>query len=128
MNTISAPKLSGLNQLEGLALTVIVQAFPIFASAALMIKLLTSSHIIAPSGNPAHIVPMASVFYALILRVLGPRFPKRFKNGYEPLFFDATLPFVEKIQRWRMQPAVSLQLMTWTLLLSLLAVGVASLG
>jgi hypothetical protein len=127
MNTISAPKLSGLNQLEGLVLTVILQAFPIFASAALMIKLGTISHIVAPGGNPAHIVPMASVFYALFLRVLGPRFPKRFENGYEPLFFDATLPFTEKVLRWRMRPATSLQLMTWVLLLSLLAVGVVSL-
>ena len=57
MNTISAPKLSGLNQLEGLVLTVILQAFPIFASAALMIKLGTISHIVAPGGDPAHIVP-----------------------------------------------------------------------
>ena len=128
MDTIAAPKLYGLNQLEGLALTVILQAFPIFASAALMIKLGTINHIIAPSGNAAHIVPMASVFYALIMRVLGPRFPKRFKTGYEPLFFDATLPFAEKTQRWRMQPATSLQLMTWVLLMSLLAVGVASPG
>ena len=125
---ITVPKLSGLNQLEGLTLTVGLHAFPIFASAALMIKLATVSHIIAPGGNPAHIVPMASVFYAVFVRVLGPRFPTRFKNAYEPLFFDATLPFAEKIQRWRMQPATSLQLMTWTLLLSLLAVGVASLG
>jgi hypothetical protein len=128
MNTIAAPKLYGLNQLEGLTLTVILLAFPIFASAALMIKLGTISHIVAPSGNAAHIVPMASVFYTLIVRYLGPRFPKRFKNAYEPLFFDATLPFAEKIQRWRMQPTTSLQLMTWMLLLSLLAVGVVSLG
>jgi hypothetical protein len=128
MDTITAPKLSVLNQLEGFALTVILQAFPIFASAALMIKLMTISHFIAPSGNPAHIVPMASVFYALFMRLLGPRFPKRFKNGYEPLFFDATLPFAEKIRRWRAQPATSLQLLTWTLLMSLLAVGVTSLG
>ena len=128
MDTITAPKLYGLNQLEGLALTVILLAFPIFASAALMVKLVTISHIVAPSGNAAHIVPMASVFYALIVRYLGPKFPERFKNGYEPLFFDATLPFAEKILRWRMQPTTSLQLMTWMLLLSLLAVGVASLG
>jgi hypothetical protein len=128
MDTITAPKLYGLNQLEGLALTIILLAFPIFASAALMVKLVTISHIVAPSGNAAHIVPMASVFYALIMRCLGPRFPKQFKNAYEPLFFDATLPFAEKIQRWRMQPTTSLQLMTWMLLLSLLAVGVASLG
>lgn len=50
------------------------------------------------------------------------RFPKRFKQGYESLFFDSTLSFAEKIAQWRTQPRVSLQLVASMLMLSLLAV------
>jgi hypothetical protein len=45
-----------------------------------------------------------------------------------PLFFDASLPLIEKSARWRTQPVTSLQLVTNVMLLSLLAVGVASVG
>ena len=69
----------------------------------------------------------ATLIYALATPWLGPRFPRLFKSGYEPLFFDATLSFTEKLSRWRTQPATSLQLVTNVTLLSLLAVGVTSL-
>ena len=35
-----------------------------------------------------------------------------FKQSYEPLFFDARLSFAEEIEKWRVQPMVSLQLVT----------------
>jgi hypothetical protein len=68
------------------------------------------------------------VTHALVTAYFGPKFPRFFKNGYEPLFFDATLPFAEKISRWRTQPTASLQLLTTVIMLSLLAVAVASVG
>ena len=39
MNAIVAPKSRGLNWLEGFALTFLLQGFPTFASAALLLKL-----------------------------------------------------------------------------------------
>lgn len=66
--------------------------------------------------------------YALATPWLGPKFPRWFKTSYEPLFFDATLSLSERLSRWQTQPATSLQLVTNVALLSLLAVGVVSLG
>ena len=39
MNAIAAPKSSAQNRLEGFALTAILQGFPSFAAAALLLKL-----------------------------------------------------------------------------------------
>ena len=65
--------------------------------------------------------------HGLLTPWLAPKFPKFFRHGYEPLFFNASLSFVEKIEKWRAQPTTSLQLVTNVLLLSLLAVGVMSM-
>ena len=73
-------------------------------------------------------VVLASIFHALATPWLGSKFPKFFKNGYELLFFDASLSFAEKIAQWRTEPVTSLQLVTTVLMLSLLAVGVASIA
>ena len=73
-------------------------------------------------------VVSAALFYALLTPWLGRKFPNRFRHGYQPLFFDASLPCIEKIARWRTRPATSLQLVTNVMLLSVLAVGVASVG
>ena len=124
MNAIAAPKSSAQNRLEGIALTFLLQGFPTFASAALLLKL--AHHEIA--GGVMLFVVTASIFHGLLTPWLAPKFPKVFKHGYEPLFFDASLPFIEKIARWRTQPVTSLQLVTNVMLLSLLAVGVASVG
>jgi hypothetical protein len=123
MNAIAAPKSSALNRLEGFALTFLLQGFPTFASAALLLKL--AHHEIA--GGVVLFVVMASIFHGLLTPWLAPKFPKFFKHGYEPLFFNASLSFVEKIEKWRAQPTTSLQLVTNVLLLSLLAVGVMSM-
>ena len=124
MNAIAAPKSSALNRLEGFALTFLLQGFPTFASAALLLKL--AHHEIA--GGVVLFVVMASIFHGLLTPWLAPKFPKFFKHGYEPLFFNASLSFVEKIEKWRAQPTTSLQLVTNVLLLSLLAVGVMSMS
>jgi hypothetical protein len=66
--------------------------------------------------------------YAMTTPTLGRKYPKIVKYGYEPLFFDSTLSFDEKLAQWRTQPTVSLQLLTAVLMLSVLAVVVASVG
>jgi hypothetical protein len=124
MNAIVAPKSRGLNWLEGFALTFLMLGFPTFASAALLLKLVR--HDIA--GGVVLFVVLTSVLHGLFTPWLAPKFPKLFRHGYEPLFFNASLSFVEKIEKWRAQPTTSLQLVTNVLLLSLLAVGVMSMG
>jgi hypothetical protein len=123
MNAIVAPKSRGLNWLEGFTLTFLMLGFPTFASAALLLKLV--HHEIA--GGVVLFVALASIFHGLFTPWLVPKFPKLFRHGYEPLFFNASLSFVEKIEKWRAQPTTSLQLMTNVLLLSLLTVGVMSM-
>jgi hypothetical protein len=120
MNAIIAPKSRVLNRLEGFALTAILQGFPTFAATALLLKL--ARHEIV--GGVVFFVVMASIFHGLLTPWLPPKFPRFFKNSYEPLFFDATLSFSEKIEKWRAQSVTSLQLVTNVLMLSLLSVSV----
>jgi hypothetical protein len=124
MNAIAAQKSRAQNRLEGIALTAIFQVLPTFAAAAMLFKL--NGHEIA--GRAMLFVVLALTFHALLAPWLQPKFPKFFKNGYETLFFDASLPVAEKLARWRVQPAVSQQLMTTVLMLSLLAVVLVSMG
>ncbi|MGY4365567.1 hypothetical protein ACVW1A_001632 [Bradyrhizobium sp. LB1.3] len=97
MPFITASKSGSLNWLEGFALTTILQGFPIFAAASLMVKLLGdyrgSSHVLT--------IALASVFYSIFAVSVGSVFPRHFKNGYEAQFFDASLSFSEKIAHWR---------------------------
>jgi hypothetical protein len=120
MTSITAPKSGPLNWLEGFALTATLQGLPIFAAAALMVKLMGD----ASGTNPAMVVTLATIFYSLLAIWLGSKFPRFAKNGYEPLFFDARLSFSDKIAGWRARPATSVQLMASVLLLSLLAASV----
>jgi hypothetical protein len=128
MTAITTPKSPQANRLEGFVLTALFQGFPTFAAAALVLKLTGSHEIVGTRYSAAIFVVLASLFFALIMPSLGRKFPNRIKHGYEPLFFDASLSFGEKIARWRTQPVTSLQLVTNVMLLSLLAVGVASVG
>src|SRR3989442_14325814 len=104
MNAIAAPKSSAQNRLEGFALTVILQGFPSFAAAALLLKL--ARHDIA--GGVVLFVVLTSVIHGLFTPWLAPKFPKFFKHGYEPLFFSASLQFFEKSDKWRAQPTPSI--------------------
>src|SRR4051812_21061107 len=89
------------NRLAGFVLTALCQGFPTSAAAALMLRLVGSHEIV---GHGAVIfVVLAALFYALLTPWLARTLPKRFVPGYEPLFFDASLPFIEKIARWRTQ-------------------------
>ena len=85
MNAIAAPKSSVQNRLEGFALTAILQGFPTFAAATLLLKL--ARHEIA--GGPVLLVVLASVLHGLFTPWLAPKFPRFFRHGYEPLFFNA---------------------------------------
>lgn len=126
MITIATPKSQFTNVIEGFALTVVLQAVPIYAAASLMLKLLRSD-LVTPSRGLSTFVA-AILIYALLVPLLGRRFPRSFKNAYEPLFFDATLPIADKIAGWRAKPHVSLQLVASTIMLSMLAVAVVSVG
>ena len=123
MNAIAAQKSSAQNRLEGFALTALLQGFPTFAAAALLLTL--ARHEIA--GGVLLFVVLTSVLHGLFTPWLAPKSPKFLGHGYEPLFFNAGLCFAEKIEKWRAQPTTSLQLVTNVLMLSLLAVGVAGM-
>ena len=62
MPFITASKSGPLNWLEGFALTAILQGFPIFAAASLMVKLLGNHH----GGNPMLTITMATTFYSFL--------------------------------------------------------------
>ena len=129
MNAVAAPKSRRFNSLEGLLLIALFQGVPIFASAALIKKAIGDARTIADKGfGVVMFVAISSLVFALITAWLGPKFPNRFRKLYEPLFFDATLSFQEKLIRWRTQPTVSLQLLTTVIMMSLLAVAAASVG
>ena len=123
MNAIAAPKSRSLNRLEGFALTAILQGFPTFAATALLLKL--ARHDI--TGGPVLLVVTASVLHGLFTPWLAPKFPRFFRHGYEPLFFNAGLSFAEKIAKWRKRPTTSVQLLMSELMLALLAVAVVSM-
>ena len=92
----------------------------------LTIKIMGAPEIVGARWGAAIFVVLASLFHAVLTPWLGPKFPKFFRHSYEPLFFQPGLSFSEKLAQWRTQPTASLQLVTNMLLLSLLAVGVAS--
>ena len=116
----TAPKPGLLNLFEGFVLTAILQGMPIFAAAALMVRLMGDS----ANANPTRLMTIATIAYSLLVIWLGSKFP-RLRNAYEPLFFDAGLCFSDKIAGWRAKPATSVQLLASVLLLSLLAASAA---
>jgi hypothetical protein len=120
MNALAAAKSPRVNRLEGFALTALFQGFPTYATAALTLKLMGAHEIVGERFG-------AAIFVVLFTPRLAQTFPKFFANAYAPCFFDETMSFAEKIAQWRTQPMVSVQLVASLLLLSLLAVGVASI-
>jgi hypothetical protein len=128
MNAIADTKSRMLNWLEGVTLSAILQGLPTFAGAAMLLKLAGSAQVVNNAGGAVTFVVTTSILYGLATPLLAPRFPRLFKNSYEPLFFDASLSFSDKVLRWRTQPMASLQLLTNVVMLSLLAVAVLSVG
>jgi hypothetical protein len=127
MNAITAPKSPAQNRLEGFALTAFFQGLPIFADAVLLLKVTGAHAIVGDRGGAAIFAVLAALIYAAITPWLAAKFQK-FRSAYEPLFFDAGLSMSDKIAQWRTQPRVSLQLLTTTMILSVLAVVVVSMG
>ena len=127
MNTTAAVKSTQQNRLEGYALTAMFQGFPMFAGIALCLKLMGAPEIVGHRWGAAIFVALASLVHALLVPWLAPKFPKLIRHGHEPLFFDASLSFTDKIAQWRMRPTVSIELVSNMLMLALLAVGVASI-
>jgi hypothetical protein len=126
--TAAAAKKSRLrNALEGFALTVILQSFPTFAAAALLLKLCGNHDLVGDPGV-AVFVAVASLVHATVAVTLGPSIPALFKTLYEPTFFDCSLSLQEKIMEWRTHPVASLQLVAIVLMLSVMAVVTASVG
>ncbi len=128
MDTIAAAKSRTLNWLEGVTLSAILQGLPTFAGAAMLLKLAGSAQVVNNTGGAVTFVLTTTILYGLVMPWLGPKFPRFFRNSYQPLFFDAGLSFAEKVLRWRTQPMASLQLLTNVVMLSLLGVAVLSLG
>jgi len=128
MAVIAAARKSRLrNALEGLALTAILQSFPTFATAAMLLKLCGNHDLVGDPGV-AIFVAIASLVHAVIAVTLGPTIPALAKLLYEPSFFDPDLSLSEKITEWRTHPAASMQLVAIVLLLSVMAVVTASVG
>jgi hypothetical protein len=129
MNAIVfAPKSRLLNWFEGIALGSILQGFPIYASAALILRV-ADRDMVHPGRGVIFFVVIANFIYGTLSSLLGgPRGRKFFKHGYEPVFFDRTLSFTDKIARWRVQPRVTVQLLSAVIMLSVLAVAVLSKG
>ena len=125
MNTAAAAKSRRANMVEGIALIAIFQGVPTLTGAALLSRLfggdITSHH-----GDAAIFVVLSSLCYAALIGYFAPKFPEFFKAIYQPMFFDPTLSFSEKVTRWRQQPATSQQLVALVMMLSVLAVAVLS--
>jgi hypothetical protein len=128
MTAISQVKTPQQTRLEGLALTALFQGFPTYAGAVLLLKLIGAHEIVGERFGAIIFVVVTSLLHGLLTPWLVPKLPARFRQGYEPVFFNATLSFSDKITQWRIQPNASLQLVTNVILLSVLAVGVASMG
>lgn len=123
----SPPRGSRARALEGFTLTAILQSFPTFAAAALLLKLCGNHDLVGDPGV-AIFVAFASLVHATIAVTLGPSFPALFKTLYEPKFFDGTQSLQDKITEWRTHPVASLQLVAIVLLLSVMAAVTASVG
>jgi len=115
------------NALEGFALTALLQSFPTFAAAALLLKLCGNHDLVGDPGV-AIFVAFASLVHAMVAVTFGPSIPALFKTLYEPAFFDGSLSLSDKITEWRTHPAASLQLVAFVLMLSVMAVATASVG
>jgi hypothetical protein len=126
MNAVTAPKSDRMNRFEAFALIGLLQGFPIFASTVLLMKLIGNHQIVGERYGAAIFVALATPVYAWVVPVLVRKYPKLFRNSHQPVFFDASLSFSEKVALWRAQPQTSTQLLASVIMLSLLAVAVAS--
>jgi hypothetical protein len=128
MTAIAARKSRDRNLLEGTTLIAIFQAVPNFAAAVLLLKLVGGDDMVGDPGGATIFVALAALFYALAIPLIASKFPKLAASSHEPLFFDTSMSFPEKLLCWRTSPNASLRLLTTVMLLSVLAVAVVSMG
>jgi hypothetical protein len=122
MIATATPKSRFVNWLEGVTLTALLQGMPSFACAALIMPH-THSGVADTPGRVLSFFAIATLIYALVAPLLsGPRCRKIFKNGYEPLFFDSMLSMADKVAAWRVQPRVSVLLVSNVMTLSVLSI------
>ena len=88
MNAVSPRKSRALSRLEGMALTAVFQAFPTFTAAALLVKLSGASSMTSHAESVVTFILLAVLFQSIAVTSLGSRFPRFFKQAYEPLFYD----------------------------------------
>jgi hypothetical protein len=127
MTALAAPKFSTLNRLECFSLYALFQGVPLYSSVVLMMKLIAASEIVGERYGAAIFVVLAATFHGLVTPWLAPKFPRFFQHNSAPMFGDATLSFTEKVSRWLAQPKTGVELLTNVLMMSVLAIGVASI-
>ena len=93
----------------------------------LYLKLMGDHAIVGDRRGAAFFAAIARLIHALVGPWLGQKFPRVIRYGTDPVFFDPHLSFSDKIAQWRMKPMVSIEIVSNLMLLSLLAVGVASI-
>jgi len=91
----------------------------------MIVKLLNSGS--GLSDHPIVFVVATSIGFALLTSWLGPKFPVLRKSSYEPIFFDGSLSFRDKMNRWLAETRTSQRLLTNALMLSVLGVAVMCL-
>ena len=126
MNAAVPAKSSRINRLEGIALTAL-EILPTITGGALLLRLASHfgvGHLYAYEA--VNMVVGGSLCYALMIPFLAKSLPSLVKAIYEPLFFDASLSFSDKLTRSLAQPSTSWRLLTTALMLSVLAVAVLS--
>ena len=127
MTALTAPKLAARNRLECFALYAMFQGVPLYSSIVLMMKLVAASEIVGERYGAAIFIVLAAVFHGLAMIWLAPKFPRFFRHNNAPAFGDATLSFTEKVSRWLAEPKTAVELLTNVMLMSVLAIGVASI-
>jgi hypothetical protein len=127
MAALAAPKFAGLNRLECFALYALFQGVPLYSSVVLMMQLVAASEIVGERYGATIFVVLAATFHGLVTPWLSPKFPRFFRHNSAPMFSDATLSFTEKVSCWLAQPKTAVELLTNVLMMSVLAIGVASI-
>jgi hypothetical protein len=126
MTAVAAPKSPAQNRLEAFVLTALFQGLPTFATAALGLKLIGFRLIVGEPYGAVFFVATTTLLYGLLMPYIVACLPRGRETSYEPLFYDPTLSFTDKITQWLMQPKTSQQLLTTVIMMSLLAVVAAS--
>ncbi|MBR0758370.1 hypothetical protein JQ604_39855 [Bradyrhizobium jicamae] len=126
MTAIAAAKSPAQNRLEAFVLTALFQGLPTIATVALIYKLIGFRPIVGQPYGAVTFVAMATLFYGLLTPWLAACSERIREAAYEPLFYDATLSFTDKITQWLIRPKTSQQLLTTVIMMSLLAVVAAS--